>query len=90
MVEHYWSEITSGLAENNLALRAFTLDVAPHEHERRIDADQAEAAGWRRKRRADFNTALPWLRAVTQVIDTTTSSPAEVANTIIQSLKDGR
>ena len=91
VVEQYWSEITAGLAEHDVMLRAFTLDVAPDEHEHRIAADQveAQAAGWRRQRRSDFDTALPWLRTLTQVIDTTAFSPAEVAKMVIQAL-DGR
>jgi len=92
VVEQYWSEITSGLAERDVALRAFTLDVAPDEHERRIAADQveAQAAGWRRQRRADFDTALPWLPAASEVVDTTMLSPAQVAQTITRALDDGR
>jgi len=88
VVEQYWSEITSELAEHGVALRAFTLDVAPNEHERRIAADQvdAQAAGWRRQQRADFDTALHWLRVATQVVDTTMQSPAQVAQTIIRAL----
>ena len=59
-----------------------------NEHENRIAADQveAQAAGWRGQRRSDFDTALPWLRTLTQVVDTTALSPAEVAQTVIQAL----
>lgn len=91
VVEQYWAEITSALAEQDVAVRAFTLDVAPDEHERRIAADQveAQAAGWRRQRRSDFDAALPWLRTRTQVLDTTHLSSKKVAETMIQALDDG-
>lgn len=92
VVEQYWSEIASGLAQRDVALRACTLDVAPDEHERRIAADQveAQAAGWRRRRRPDFDAALPWLRAATEVVDTTALSPAEVAQRITRALVNDR
>ena len=86
LVERYWLEIVSGLLEHGVVLRAFTLDAAPEEHERRIANDQvlAEAAGWRRERLPDFAAALPWLRRRTTVIDTTASSPQEVAGIILR------
>lgn len=92
VVEQYWSEITSGLSDHGVPVRAFTLNVAPAEHERRIVADQVEAhaADWRRQRRSDFDTALPWLRMLTQVIDTTALTPVEVAHRVIHALNDGR
>lgn len=92
LVEQYWSEITSGLAKRHLPVRAFTLDVGREEHERRIVADQdgVEAADWRRQRRPDFDAALPWLRAATQVVDTTVLSPTEVAHAITRALDGGR
>jgi hypothetical protein len=92
LVEQYWSEIASGLAEREMGLRAFTLDVGLDEHERRIAADQVEveAADWRRRRRPDFDAALAWLRAATQVVDTTAMLPSEVAHAITRALDDGR
>ena len=84
VVERYWHEIVAGLSQRSVALRAFTLIVAPVEHERRIRSDHvdAEAAGWRRERRFDFDAALPWLGNTTTVIDTTGKSPREVADAI--------
>ncbi|MFT4166938.1 MAG: AAA family ATPase [Microlunatus sp.] len=92
VVEQYWSEIASGLAERGIGLRAFTLDVTAEEHERRIATDRIEtqAAGWRRQRRADFDAALPWLRARTHVIDTTEILPTQVAEAVIRALDNGR
>jgi hypothetical protein len=84
VVERYWHEIVAGLSQRSVALRAFTLNVEPVEHERRIQSDHvdAEAAGWRRARRFDFDAALPWLGNTTTVIDTTGKSPREVADAI--------
>jgi len=92
VVEQYWAEITAGLAERHVALQAFTLNVAPEEHQRRIAADQVEtgAADWRRQRRPDFDAALPWLHARTQVVDTTTLSPGETTQTIVEALDHSR
>lgn len=92
LVEQYWSEIVSGLAQRDVAVRAFTLDVAADEHERRIATDPVEtqAAGWRRERRADFDEALPWLRTRTQVVDTTDMPPPQVAETIVRALDSSR
>lgn len=86
VIEPYWREITTGLSERHVPLRAFTLDVASDELKRRILHDHAdpEAAGWRIERRSDFEAALPWLRNTTRVIDTTAMTPHEVAQTIIR------
>ena len=74
----------AGLSQRSVALRAFTLNVAQGEHERRIQSDHAdaEAAGWRRERRSDFHAALPWLGNTTTLIDTTGKSPREIADAI--------
>lgn len=94
VVERYWDEITSGLAAAGVELRAFTLDCSPDEHERRIAGDAVTNAtieeitiddggvGWRRHRAADYRAALPWLSTRTEVIDTTTLRPAEVAKEV--------
>ncbi|MFD6443611.1 hypothetical protein ACFWEJ_00820 [Promicromonospora sp. NPDC060204] len=77
-----------------MELRAFTLDCTPDEHERRIAGDTVtnstieeitiddDGVGWRRHRAADYRAALPWLTARTDVIDTTTLRPAEVAKEV--------
>lgn len=84
LVERYWRELISGLVDAGVELRAFTLDVAPEEHERRIASDEAEtgAADWRRSRAADFREALPWLRDSSRVIDTTNRTAREVAELV--------
>jgi hypothetical protein len=50
----------AGLRTHGLPLNAFTLHADHEEHERRIDNDtiEVEAAGWRRRRRADDDAAL--------------------------------
>jgi hypothetical protein len=94
VVEQYWDEITAGLVAAGVAVRAFTLDCTPTEHERRIANDTVTNAtleeikihdgdvGWRRHRAADYRAALPWLAERTEVIDTTLLSPAAVAKEI--------
>lgn len=94
VVEQYWDEITSGLTAADVELRAFTLDCTPAEHERRIAGDTVtnatiegitiddEGIGWRRHRAPDYRAALPWLTARTEVIDTTTLTPSQVAHEV--------
>lgn len=87
LVERYWREIEAGLADHGIDVRAFTLHVDTAEHNRRIDEDRVEsaAADWRHRRRADYDTALPWLRDATTVIDTTMITSEEVATEILSS-----
>ncbi|MCP2265959.1 AAA family ATPase [Promicromonospora thailandica] len=94
VVERYWDEITAGLAEAGIEVRAFTLDCTPEEHERRIATDTLTLAtltqiqaddggvGWRRHRAPDYRAALSWLAGRTEVIDTTALTPDEVAREI--------
>ncbi len=92
LVKQSWNEIADGLSQRDMALLAFTLDVDPAEHRRRIDTDQveAEAASWRHQRRADFDAALPWLNEVTNVLNTTDKSPQEIAGTIAAEVRASR
>ncbi len=84
VVEKYWHEIAEGLRERGHPVRAFTLDVAFDEHERRIITDEEEpgAADWRRERRRDYDSARPWLQRHSTVLDTTSLSAADVATEI--------
>ena len=88
VVEQYWDEIVSGLADARVIVKAFTLDCDPAEHERRIAADvvEAPAAGWRRERADDFYAARSWLGVKTDIIDTTALPPVEVATRIAAEL----
>jgi ABC-type branched-subunit amino acid transport system ATPase component len=88
LVRNYWTELLDGLRERGQLVRAFTLDVTPDEHERRIATDvvDAAAAEWRRNRAPDFHAAREWLCRTSTVIDTTTLSPSQVADDILARL----
>jgi ABC-type branched-subunit amino acid transport system ATPase component len=88
LVRDYWTELLDGIRESGQLVRAFTLDVASEEHERRIATDtvDASAAGWRRKRAADFHAAREWLGETSTVIDTTERTPTQVADDILTRL----
>src|SRR5690606_25618485 len=94
VVEQYWDEIMSGLASAGVEVRAFTLDSTPAEHERRIAGDTLPIAtidqtaahhggvGWRPPRARAHRAALSWLAARTEVLDTTTLRPEQVAKEV--------
>ena len=94
LVQPYWAEISAGLAQNGVDGLAVTLHVEHAEHLRRIKSDMLSrpavdqgrliAAEWRRSRRGDYDAALPWLRARTCVIDTTTVPADRVAQQVMQ------
>ena len=91
LVEKYWREIADGLAERDVDVRAVTLHVDAVEHQRRINDDgvEADAAGWRLNRRADYDDALAWLASATTVIDTTTLTP-NLAAAVVRTIATGR
>jgi len=82
----YWNELTTGFASAELAMRAYTLMVHADEHERRIlqDLNEPGAADWRLSRIPDFENALPWLAEESNVVDTTSRTPADVASVILE------
>lgn len=96
VVEEYWDEITGALVDHGIQVAAVTLHVDLAEHLRRIESDmlsrpeddagRVPAARWRRERRRDYDSALPWLRAKTYVLDTTVISPEDVAEAVLAAL----
>ena len=92
VVEEYWDEIMGALVGQSIEVSAVTLHVDVDEHQRRIEADmlsrpeddpgRVPAAQWREARRKDYDSALPWLRAKTRVLDTTEAQPDDVARMI--------
>jgi hypothetical protein len=81
VVEEYWDEITGALVDHGIQVAAVTLHVDLAD-----DAGRVPAARWRRERRRDYDSALPWLRAKTHVLDTTAISPEDVAEAVLAAL----
>lgn len=85
IVKQYWTEILGGLRSTGHVVLPFTLDVDPHEHERRISSDTLEvpAAGWRRQRRPDYDAARAWLESSSTMLDTTHMTADQVARAVL-------
>ncbi|MEU2421188.1 AAA family ATPase [Streptomyces sp. NPDC007851] len=81
LVEEYWDELHSGLHKAGIPVRHFALHAAHDTLVQRIETDTVEtgARQWRLDHLADYRQNLPWLRRRAQVVDTTNSTPAEVA-----------
>lgn len=90
IIERYWREIAEGLAAAQVPLLAITLDVSDEVHDRRIagDLDEAEAADWRSERWPDFVAARGWLASTSRIIETSTLSPAAVADAVFAEMTE--
>ncbi len=87
-VEEYWREISSGLADRGIPVRAITLDVERDELERRIRTDELErgAVAWRLEHIESYSRALSeWMRRATEVVEAA-DSPDALAASITASL----
>lgn len=84
LVEEYWQELSRGIRDRGLELRALTLDVEPAELERRIRTDEVEAGAvdWRLDHLDRYRDARDWLARETELIDATTRTPAELVEAI--------
>ncbi len=82
LVESYWGELSGGILDRGLELRA--ADVEPRELERRIRADdvETEAVEWRLEHINGYRGARGWLARETEFIDATNSTPAQLAELI--------
>lgn len=82
--ESYWAELSAGIRQHGLTLRAVTLDVEPAELECRIRADEVEAGAveWRLEHIDRYRDARGWLARETELIDATTRTPVELAEAI--------
>lgn len=88
LVESHWDHIRHGLRDAGVELAPFTLHVETEELTQRIATDTVleNAAEWRLEHRAIYRSALPWLKAKTTVIDTTSLTPTETAHRVIGTL----
>lgn len=87
LVEHYWAELATGLAQRGLALFHVVVDCHDLELRRRIEADEinTRARAWRLDHIASFQAARNWLvRSADLVLDTTDLTPEIVADELIK------
>ncbi|MGW0902143.1 AAA family ATPase [Streptomyces sp. NPDC002853] len=82
LVEEYWAELREGLDQLGVPVRHFILHTDSATLIRRIESDIPAITPWRLGHVTPYEEALPWLRRAGEVIDTTDTSPDEVARLI--------
>lgn len=86
LTEQYWREIHTGLAKAGIPVHHFLLhtdhDTLVHRIETDTKPESIEARQWRLDHLTAYRQALPWLQRETEVIDTTHTPPARVADVI--------
>lgn len=89
LIEDYWREISDGLAEHRIPVRHFVLHADTETLVERIVGDEVLGVSrFRLDHLAPYvRAARGWLHEQADVIDTTTLSPAEVAQQIVTSLR---
>lgn len=89
LVEEYWREISTGLAEHDIPVRHFVLHADQDTLRGRIEGDtRLGNSEFRHKYLEPYaEAARTWLLAEAEVIDTTHITPAEAAQQIAEALK---
>ena len=88
VVREYWLELMQGFAELGHEVFHIVLDADEETLSARI-AGSGEAVEWRQERLADYLSAREWLREEADlVLDTTSASPAELAEQVEAALSD--
>jgi hypothetical protein len=88
LVEEYWREIRSGLADHGVPIRHFVLHAERDELSRRIENDADLGPSDFRRAHLDpyAEAARTWLHREAEVIDTTHLTPEQVADQIVARL----
>ncbi len=91
LVEEYWREIASGLAQHNIPVRHFVLHADQDTLRDRIMDDRVMGpSAFRLKHlEAYADAARTWLHDEAKVIDTTHASPSEAAQQITEACQQG-
>ncbi|MBB4938148.1 hypothetical protein FHR32_002453 [Streptosporangium album] len=86
--EQYWAEIHAGLEKASIPVHHFVLHTDQDTLIHRIETDTIESGArqWRLDHIPDYHAALPWLRREAEVVDTTETSPEQVAHVIAASV----
>lgn len=88
LVERYWREITTGLAQYAIPVRHFVLHADQDTLRGRIESEHAVPSPFRLKYLGPYaEAANTWLHGAAEVVDTTHLMPAQVATQIAQALE---
>ena len=86
LVEQYWREISTGLAQHAIPVRHFVLHADQETLRGRIEGDTSSAPlPFRLKYLEPYaEAARTWLHAEAEVVDTTHLTPAQAAQQIVR------
>jgi hypothetical protein len=83
LVERYWDEISTGLADRGVPIAHFVLHAEEQTLVRRIENDATMPGSlWRLGHLAAYQQALPWLRRRGRIVETDRLTPDQVVRTI--------
>jgi len=88
LVEQYWREISTGLAEHGIPVRHFVLHADQDTLRARIEGDTVMGPSAFRHQYVEpyAEAARTWLHAEAEVVDTTHLTPEQAARRIVESL----
>ncbi|MFI7218943.1 AAA family ATPase [Micromonospora maritima] len=90
LVEPYWHEIRTGLAEHAIPVRHFVLHADQDTLRRRIEGEHPVPSAFRLQYLQPYvEAARTWLHAEAEVVDTTHLTPAQVAAQIARGATEG-
>ena len=88
LVEQYWREISTGLAEHAIPVRLFVIHASQNILRGRIEGEHPVPSPFRLKHLEHYaEAARTWLHAEAQVIDTTHLTPGQAAVQIAEAVK---
>jgi hypothetical protein len=89
LVEQYWREISSGLAQHAIPVRHFVLHADQDTLRGRIAGEHPVPSPFRLKYLEPYaEAARTWLHAEAEVVDTTHLTPAQAAQQIADAVKN--
>jgi hypothetical protein len=88
LVEEYWREIRTGLAQHGIPVRHFVLHADQETLRGRIDGDTVQGPSTFRLRHLEpyAEAAGGWLHREAEVVDTTHLTPTQAARQIVEAL----
>jgi hypothetical protein len=88
LVEQYWREISTGLAQHAIPVRHFVLHADQDTLRGRIERDHPVPSPFRLNYLAAYaEAAATWLHDQAEVVDTTDLTPAQAARQIVEAIK---
>nr|WP_246416353.1 ATP-binding protein [Nocardioides luti] len=89
LVEAYWNEISTGLADHGIGVRHVVLHADEATLRRRIDGDTTLGPSPFRHAHVEAyaEASRTWLHAAAEVVDTTDLTPAQAAGQVVDRLR---